>query len=49
MTIQDLTTVYYIASGISIFLVLFFLLAVVRMIWLLQDIRMELRHMNDNS
>jgi hypothetical protein len=49
MTLQDLTTAYYIAAGISLFLVLFFLVAAVRIIWLLQDIRMELRSMNDSN
>jgi|GraSoi_2013_60cm_1033757.scaffolds.fasta_scaffold13877_3 hypothetical protein len=42
-------TVVYIAWGIAAFMGLFYLIATIRVIWLLQDIRMELRMQNDNS
>jgi len=44
--IMDITIVY-VAWGVGAFLGLFYLVATVRIIWLLQDIRLEVRMLND--
>ncbi len=46
---MDLPTLFYVTAGIAAFLVLFVLIAAILIIWLLQDIKMELRYMNDHS
>jgi hypothetical protein len=46
---MDIQTLFYVTAGISAFLVLFVLVAAILIIWLLQDIKMELRFLNDNN
>jgi hypothetical protein len=49
MDISTLPTIVYISAAISIILAVFYLVATVLIIFLLQDIRMELRALNDNT
>ena len=46
---MDISTLVYLSMGVSAFLVIFALVAAILIIWLLQDIRMELRALNDNN
>lgn len=46
---MDIPTMLYVTAGISAFLVLFVLVAAILIIWLLQDIKMELRYLNDHN
>jgi hypothetical protein len=46
---MDIPTLLYLSGALSLLLIVFLIVTAVRMIWLLQDIRMELRHLNDNS
>jgi hypothetical protein len=47
--LMDIPTLFYVTAGISAFLVLFVLVAAILIIWLLQDIKMELRYLNDHN
>ena len=46
---MDILTMLYVTAGISAFLVLFVLVSAILIIWLLQDIKMELRYLNDHN
>ena len=46
---MDIQTLFYVSAGISAFLILFVLVAAILIIWLLQDIKMELRYLNDHN
>ena len=46
---MDIVTLVYVTMGVSAFLIIFALVAAILIIWLLQDIRMELRALNDNN
>ncbi len=49
MDLSTLPTILYWTMGVSAFLSMFYLVAAILIIWLLQDIRMELRALNDNN
>lgn len=46
---MDIPTMLYVTAGISAFLIIFVLVAAILIIWLLQDIKMELRYLNDHN
>jgi len=46
---MDIPTLLYLSGALSLLLIVFVIVTAVRMIWLLQDIRMELRALNDNK
>ncbi len=46
---MDITTIVYVSWGVAAFLGLFYLIATIMIIWILQDIRMEIRTLNDNT
>jgi hypothetical protein len=46
---MDISTLFFVTMGVSAFLVIFSLVAAILVTWLLQDIRMELRTLNDNN
>jgi hypothetical protein len=46
---MDLTTALYVSMGVSAFLGLFYIVATIIIIFILSDIRMELRTLNDNT
>lgn len=45
---MDVLTLAYVTMTIYALILLFFIVAAIRIIWYLADIRMELRAMNDN-
>jgi hypothetical protein len=46
---MDIPTLLYVSGALSLLLIIFLIVTAVRAIWLLQDIRMELRALNDNN